>query len=50
MTPTGFPGSAERDALWARLGAAEFLSDAEKREAAGYQRVAGKPEIGPPTP
>lgn len=34
------PGlDAERDALWARLGAAEFLSEAEKREAVGYQRV-----------
>jgi HK97 family phage portal protein len=31
------PGlSAERDALWARVGAAGFLSDAEKREAVGY--------------
>jgi HK97 family phage portal protein len=28
--------SAERDALWARLGAASFLSDDEKREAVGY--------------
>jgi len=28
--------SGERDALWARLGAATFLTDAEKREAAGY--------------
>jgi HK97 family phage portal protein len=28
--------SAERDALWARLGAAGFLTDAEKREAVGY--------------
>jgi phage portal protein BeeE len=28
--------AAERDALWARLGAAEFLSDDEKREAVGY--------------
>ena len=36
------PGlSAERDALWARVGAADFLSDEEKREAVGYQRVAG---------
>ncbi|SMD10802.1 phage portal protein [Rhizobium sp. RU36D] len=26
----------ERDALWARLGAASFLTDAEKREAVGY--------------
>jgi HK97 family phage portal protein len=31
------PGlSAERDALWARVGAAGFLSDMEKREAVGY--------------
>ena len=28
--------SGERDALWARLGAAAFLSDDEKREAVGY--------------
>lgn len=36
------PGlSAERDGLWARLGAADFLTDEEKREAVGYQRVAG---------
>jgi HK97 family phage portal protein len=35
------PGlSAERDALWSRLGAADFLTDEEKREAVGYQRVA----------
>lgn len=34
------PGlSAERDALWAWVGAATFLSDEEKREAVGYQRV-----------
>lgn len=33
------PGlSAERDALWARVGAAGFLTDAEKREAVGYGR------------
>ena len=31
------PGLAlERDALWARVGAAAFLTDAEKREAVGY--------------
>ena len=31
------PGlAAERDALWARVGAAGFLSDEEKREAVGY--------------
>ena len=28
--------AAEREALWARLGAAGFLSDDEKREAVGY--------------
>jgi hypothetical protein len=28
--------AADRDALWARIGAADFLSDAEKREAVGY--------------
>ncbi len=28
--------SAEREALWARVGAAQFLSDEEKREAVGY--------------
>ena len=28
--------AAERDALWARLGAAGFLTDEEKREAVGY--------------
>ena len=35
------PGlSAERDGLWARLSAADFLTDEEKREALGYQNVA----------
>lgn len=33
--------SAERDALWARVGAADFLTDDEKREAVGYQPRAG---------
>jgi HK97 family phage portal protein len=28
--------AGERDALWARIGAADFLTDAEKREAIGY--------------
>ena len=28
--------AAERDALWARVGTANFLTDAEKREAVGY--------------
>jgi HK97 family phage portal protein len=28
--------SAEREALWARVGAADFLTDEEKREAVGY--------------
>jgi HK97 family phage portal protein len=32
--------SAEREALWRRVGAAEFLSDDEKREAVGYGRRA----------
>jgi HK97 family phage portal protein len=34
------PGlSVERDALWARIGAAGFLTDEEKREAVGYGEV-----------
>ena len=28
--------TGERDALWARVGAAPFLTDEEKREAVGY--------------
>ena len=28
--------TGERDALWARVGAADFLSEDEKREAVGY--------------
>jgi HK97 family phage portal protein len=28
--------AGERDALWARVGAASFLTDDEKREAVGY--------------
>jgi len=28
--------ATEREALWARVGAASFLSDDEKREAVGY--------------
>jgi HK97 family phage portal protein len=32
--------SADRDALWARMGAAAFLTDAEKRDAVGYGRIA----------
>ncbi|WP_421863784.1 phage portal protein [Parvibaculum sp.] len=31
--------SADRDALWARVSRADFLSDAEKREAVGYGRT-----------
>ena len=31
--------SADRDALWARVSRADFLSDAEKREAVGYGSV-----------
>jgi phage portal protein BeeE len=33
--------AAEREALWARLGAAGFLTDDEKREAVGYQPRGG---------
>lgn len=34
--------SDERDALWSRIGAADFLTDDEKREAVGYgARVSG---------
>ncbi|WP_102958549.1 phage portal protein [Mangrovicella endophytica] len=33
--------SAEREALWARIGDADFLTDAEKREAVGYGPRAG---------
>ena len=36
--------TAERNALWARVGAASFLSDDEKREMVGYgsrDRVSG---------
>ena len=33
--------AADRDSLWARVGAAAFLSDDEKREAVGYGRGAG---------
>lgn len=36
------PGlSNERDQLWARIGAAAFLTDAEKREAVGYSPDGG---------
>ena len=31
--------SSEREALWARVGKADFLTAAEKREAVGYGRV-----------
>jgi phage portal protein BeeE len=31
--------AADRDALWARVGAAGFLSDDEKREAVGYGKL-----------
>ena len=49
--PDAIEGLAvEREALWQRIGDAAFLTDAEKREAVGYQPLAGKPEIGPPTP
>ncbi len=33
--------SAEREALWARVGAAAFLTDDEKREGVGYQARGG---------
>ena len=33
--------SADREALWARVGKAEFLSDDEKRQAVGYGAMAG---------
>lgn len=35
--------SAERDAAWRRIDEASFLTDAEKREAAGYSPVAAGP-------
>ena len=31
--------SLDREALWRRIGAADFLSDDEKREAVGYGRA-----------
>lgn len=31
--------AADRDSLWARVGAAEFLTDDEKREAVGYGKL-----------
>ncbi len=34
--------AAERDALWARVGAASFLSDDEKRQAVGYGGVSSE--------
>ena len=34
--------AAEREALWARIGAAEFLSEDEKREAVGYGRAGNR--------
>jgi len=34
--------SAEREALWRRVGQADFLSDDEKREAVGYGRRDGR--------
>lgn len=37
----------ERESLWRRLGAADFLSPDEKREAVGYGRVAPQPSGGP---
>ena len=34
--------SAERDALWARVSAADFLTDPEKREAVGYSNASSR--------
>jgi HK97 family phage portal protein len=34
--------SGDRDALWARIGAADFLTEDEKREAVGYQMLDGR--------
>ena len=31
--------SADREALWQRVGAADFLTNDEKREAVGYGRL-----------
>ena len=42
--------AAEREALWARLGAADFLTDDEKREAVGYQPVSYTHLTLPTTP
>jgi len=44
--------SGERDALWARLEAASFLTDDEKREAVGYQphRLGAKAGFRPDQP
>jgi HK97 family phage portal protein len=41
--------SADRDALWARVARADFLSDAEKREAVGYGRTREIRTEGPST-
>jgi len=38
--------SSEREALWARVGGAGFLSDAEKREAVGYGRISAASSSG----
>jgi HK97 family phage portal protein len=37
--------NADREALWARIGAAEFLTLNEKRAATGYEAVAGGDEV-----
>ena len=48
--PDGIEGlSVEREALWRRLGAADFITNAEKREAVGYGReepVVGESVVG----
>jgi len=39
--------SSEREALWSRLGAAEFLTEDEKRAAVGYGPMAARRAAGP---
>lgn len=39
--------SAEREALWQRVGTAEFLTDNEKRSAVGYQPLPGRDRLFP---
>ncbi|MGQ0671678.1 MAG: phage portal protein [Hyphomicrobium sp.] len=42
--------TGEREALWARLNAAGFLTNDEKRAAAGYAPIDGAPDAVSPTP